>query len=247
MGDDGRVPIDSVQYPVNLVLVGKRCLVVGGGKVAARKVKGLLDAQADVHVLAPSFAAEIERLQSVRFKQKLYEEGDIAGYWLVIAATDDPAVNRQVFEDGERHGIWVNAADEPASCSFTLPAIARQGSVMAAVSTGGHSPALASWLRDQIADDYFDDALGELARLLSQTRERVQQTRTTEGLDWKGALDDGLLDLFRDGKRKEAVALLDQYLKAGLFVRDSHAPDVEKLPHQDVEEQRETHEHKKGS
>ena len=84
-------------------------------------------------------------LESVQ--ERPYRRGEVAGYRLAVAATGDPAVNRAVFEDGESAGVWVNSADDPASCSFILPAIARQGPVSVAVSTSGFSPALASWLK----------------------------------------------------------------------------------------------------
>ena len=86
-------------------------------------------------------------------EERPYRRGDVAGYRLVVAATDDPATNRAVFEDGEAAGVWVNSADDPASCSFTLPSVVRRGPIMVTVSTGGHSPALATWLRGHVEDE----------------------------------------------------------------------------------------------
>ncbi len=86
----------------------------------------------------------------------------MAGYRLVVAATGDAAVNRAVFEDGEAAGVWVNSADDPASCSFILPAIARQGPVSVAISTSGYSPALASWLKEHVVE-HLGPELAELA------------------------------------------------------------------------------------
>src|SRR5437762_802165 len=143
------------QYPVNLVLAGRPCLVVGGGAVAARKVAGLRACGAQVHVVAPRVDAEIRAMAAdgVTFEERPYKRGEVEDYRLVVAATDDPAVNRAIYDDGETAGVWVNSADDPASCSFTLPAIVRRGPVMVTVSTGGRSPALSSWLKVKVETD----------------------------------------------------------------------------------------------
>src|SRR5437763_16053533 len=149
------MPVDGPQYPVNLVLDGRPCLVVGGGAVAARKAAGLRACGARVHVVAPRIDDEIRVLagDGVTFEERPYKRGEVEDYRLVVAATDDPAVNRAVYEDGERAGVWVNSADDPASCSFTLPAVVRRGPVMVTVSTGGRSPALSSWPKAKVEAD----------------------------------------------------------------------------------------------
>jgi siroheme synthase-like protein len=146
------MPVEGPQYPVLLDLRGRPCLVVGGGRVALGKVRGLLAVDATVTVVAPDVFDELAQLD-VTVVRRPYEAGDLAGVRLAVAATDDPAVNHRVFLDGEAAGVWVNSADDPENCAFTLPAIARQGPITVAVSTGGHSPALASWLRDRLADE----------------------------------------------------------------------------------------------
>ena len=135
------MPVREVLYPVGLVVTGKRCVVVGGGSVAARKVKGLLVGGAGVVVVAPAICQEI-RATGVQTLERTYRTGDLDGAWLAIAATDDPTVNQNVYIDGEAAGVWVNSADDPKACSFTLPAVLRRGPVSVAVSTSGHSPAL---------------------------------------------------------------------------------------------------------
>ena len=147
-------PVATSVYPVSLVLHGRRCLVVGGGHVARRKALGLVEAGARVDLVAKEVLApvrEIAGLESI--EERPYRRGEVAGYRLAVAATGDPAVNRAVFEDGESAGVWVNSADDPASCSFILPAIARQGPVSVAVSTSGFSPALASWLKAHVTEN----------------------------------------------------------------------------------------------
>ncbi len=150
------MPVDAPVYPVALVLKGRPCLVVGGGHVAERKARGLLAAEARVHVVAEEVRAPMRALEGVAglasIEERPYRRGEVAGYRLVIAATGDPAVNRAVYDDAETAGIWVNSADDPAACSFILPAIARQGPVAVAISTSGYSPALASWLKDHVSE-----------------------------------------------------------------------------------------------
>lgn len=197
------MPVGDTLYPVGLVVAGKRCVVVGGGQVAARKVAGLTAAGAAVAVVAPSICDDI-RAGSAVLVERAYRTGDLDGAWLAIAATDDPAVNGQVHADGLAARVWVNAADDPAACSFTLPAVVRRGPVSVAVSTGGHSPALAGWLRDRIAEGLGPE-IGALAELLSEARDELQASgRSTEGLDWRRALDSDMLELIRTGRLAQA-------------------------------------------
>jgi siroheme synthase-like protein len=198
------MPVDAPLYPVGLIVQGRRCLVVGGGRVAAGKVRQLVACGAMVHVIAPDVDGSITADAHVAVERRPYERGDVAGHRLVITATNDPAVNRAVHDDAEAAGIWVNSADDPANCTFTLPAVSRRGPLTVAVSTGGRSPALAAWLRRR-----FDDELGPeyevLADLLASERAALQADgRPTEGLDWQSALDSGMLDLIRAGQVQEA-------------------------------------------
>jgi siroheme synthase-like protein len=197
------VPVDDPLYPVNLVVAGRPCLVVGGGQVARAKVRGLVDAGARVTVVAPDMLPEVADAAEVAEKRP-YRPGEAAGYRFVIAATGDPAVNQQVFDDGEAAGVWVNAADDPDRCSAILPARVRQGRLLLTVSTSGHSPAVAAWVRRRLSGEYgpeYDQLIG----LLSEVRREVQaQGVGTEHLDWQEALDSGILDLLRADRLDEA-------------------------------------------
>ena len=207
------MPVDGPQYPVLLNVAGRRCLVVGGGTVAAHKVEGLLAADAEVTVVAPEVAEAIEA-SGVRVERRSYRAGEAGEYRLVIAATDDPHLNGQVFADAEMAGVWVNSADDPEHCSFTLPAILRRGPLSVTVSTGGHSPALASWLRDRLAEDIgpeYEILLG----LLAERREALRSEGIpTEGMSWQDALDSGMLDLVRAGRVAEARERLQACLSS---------------------------------
>ena len=209
------MPVAHPQYPVNLVLTGRRCLVVGGGRVAARKVEGLLACGAQVHVVAPAVGEEVRALEGpgLTWEERTYRPGEVAGYRLAITATDDGQVNWAVFADGEAHGVWTNAADDPAHCSFTLPAVVRRGPIMVAVSTGGHSPALATWLRRRLSDDLGPE-VSVLAGLLGEARTRVRATgRSTEDLDWQALLDGGLLALLVAEGEDAARARIEAWLE----------------------------------
>ena len=194
------------QYPVNLVLEGRRCLVVGGGRVALRKAEGLVACGAAVTVVAPEVADELAALDGVVVERRRYEPGEAAtgGYRLVITATDDRAVNQLVHDDADGAGVWVNSADDPERCTFTLPALVRRGPLMLTVATGGHSPAVSSWLRSRLEAEYGPE-YETLISLLADERAAIQaEGRTTEGLAWQSALDSDMLSLIRGGRISEA-------------------------------------------
>ena len=187
------------QYPVNLMLEGRPCLVVGGGAVALRKVEGLLACGADVTVVAPSVDGRLRALPGVTFEERTYRRGEVSGYRLAIAATDSPEANAAVFHDGEEAGVWVNGADDPANCSFTLPSVLRRGALMVTVSTAGRSPALARWLRQRLEAEIGPE-FEVLLDLLASERDLLRaEGRSTEGPGWQNALDSDMLGLIRTG------------------------------------------------
>ena len=206
------MPVEHPLYPVNLIVDGRRCLVVGGGPVALHKVRGLVEAGARVTVVAPELDPEIAELAQgaatgdadVVAETRPYRRGEAAGYRLVLAASGDRVADQQVYNDAEAAGVWVNSADDPEHCTVTLPARLRQGRLTVTVSTAGHSPAVAAWLRDRLADELgpeYDQLIG----LLAEERTRVQsEGRSTEDLDWRSALDSGILELVRAGRLEAA-------------------------------------------
>ena len=194
-------------YPVNLLLDGRPVLVVGGGGVALEKVRGLVEAGAVVTVVAPAVDPRLEDLP-VTLERRPYRSGEAARYRLAVAATGDPAVNQTVHDDADAAGVWVNAADDPARCSYTLPARVRRGDLLLTVSTGGSSPALAAWLREQL-EEQFGDEYAILVDVLAEERARVQaEGSATAGPGWRAALQSGMLDRIRDGDVAGARELL---------------------------------------
>jgi siroheme synthase-like protein len=208
------MPIDEPLFPVNLRLAGKPCLVVGGGHVAVHKVQVLLEAGARVRVVAPEVDPAIEALPGITIERRPYRRGEVANERFVIAATGDPAVDGAVFDDGEASGVWVNAADDPEHCSCTLPARIRRGPLLVTVSTGGHSPAVASWLRrrldEQVGPEY-EALLGVVGDVRLELR---SQGIATEGLAWQEAIDSGMLELVREGHLAEAKERLKACLSS---------------------------------
>ena len=211
------MPVEGPQYPVNLVLQDRRVLVVGAGAVAARKVDGLLACGADVVVVAPEVGDAVRALAdagAIRLHERAYRPDDLDGAWLAVTATSDREVNRAVYEDGAARRLWVNAADDPASCSYTLPSVVRQGPIMVTVATGGHSPALATWLRRHVADELGPE-YAQLAVLLAEARAGLQaEGRSTEGMNWLSAIDSGMLELIRLGDVGRAKERLQAWLSS---------------------------------
>ncbi len=210
-------------YPVGLVVKGRRCLVVGGGRIAARKISGLLACGAAVTVVAPEVHVAVGELTDagaiadidespLELQIRPYRSGEAAEYQLVVAATGVRAVDDTVHRDALAAGVWVNVVDDASRCSFVLPAVARDGTVCVAVSTAGASPALARWLRDRVVDA-LGPGLGDLAALLEEGRRRVHdQGRSTEAIDWRAVLDGPLPEMVRQGRMDEARAALDVFL-----------------------------------
>ncbi len=161
-------------YPVFFDLREKVCLVVGGGTVAERKVQRLLECEASVRVVGESLSERLQSLQKSGQIQCLagrYSAACLDGAFMVICATDDRAVNEQVMQDCRSRGIPVNVVDDPERCDFILPAIAEQGDLSIAVSTGGKSPALAKRLRREL-EDHYGPEYRELVNILGELRKR---------------------------------------------------------------------------
>ncbi|MCA1694072.1 MAG: bifunctional precorrin-2 dehydrogenase/sirohydrochlorin ferrochelatase [Actinobacteria bacterium] len=201
-------------FPVNLRLAGRRCLVVGGGTLARRKIEALLEVGADVRVVAPEIHPAIEALPGVSIERRRYRRGELAGERLVVTATGDPEVDGAVFEDGEACGVWVNAADDPEHCAVTLPARIRRGPLLVTVSTSGQSPAVATWLRRRLEDELGPE-YEALLRLVADVRGELRSRGVaTEGLAWQDAIDSGMLELVREGNLAKAKERLQACLSS---------------------------------
>ena len=198
-------------YPVNLNLENRRCLVIGGGKVAERKIAALLQAGADVTVISPRLTENLTECYEAGqfcYRAEGFSQTDLQGYLLVLCATDSPAVNAQAAHLAKQAGALVNVADQPELCDFTIPARLLQGNLSIAVSTGGQSPALARVLRDELAERYgreYADYLAMVARLRQEWQETCgsSEERCRRWSEVK-VFDPEVLELLRQGRHEEA-------------------------------------------
>jgi siroheme synthase-like protein len=191
----------TTAYPVSLVLDGRRVLVVGGGSVATRRVADLLETGARVEIVAPVISEEIAAWadeEKVAVALRPFEAGDVAGAWLCVAATDDPAVNRAVVVGAEREHCYVSAAGDGSASSARPMAVLRRGDLEVAVGTSGRAPAAAAWVCRQLAT-LIGPEYGILIDLVADARKDARP-----GANWQAALDSGILESIRAGRLDEA-------------------------------------------
>jgi siroheme synthase-like protein len=215
MAETGAARPALAGLPVNLLVRDRRVVVVGAGRIAARKIEPLLDLGADVVVVAPEVVPEIRAWADAgrcRLVERAFEPGDLEGAWLVFSATEVPGVNAAVFAAGEAARVWVNGADDPANCSFTMMSVVRRADVVVAFGTGGRSPALAAHLRRLLTEELGPE-YEVLLELLAEAREGLRASgRSSEDADWQRAFDSGIVDLVRAGRVADAKELLNSCL-----------------------------------
>jgi len=199
-------------YPMFLNISGKRCVVVGGGHIALRKVRALLEHGANVEVISPDPCPELNKLVEsgeVKVLRRRYQAGDLQGALIAIAATDNSDVNQQVVKEARGKAVLVNVADDPESSDFIVPSYVRRGDMTIAVSTAGRSPALARKIRTRLEKE-FGDEYASLVRLIGEVRAEVKrQGIKVSGNDWQEALDlDLMTRLLKKGDEKKVRAVL---------------------------------------
>jgi len=204
-------------YPIFVNIKGKDCVVVGGGRVAERKVKTLLEYGASVKIISPTLTTGLQKLAArriINWIDRPYVEGDLsASGGLVIAASNNQKINKAVFEEAESKGCLVNVVDKPVLCRFIVPATISSGGITLAFSSGGKSPAVIKKLKTEI-----EDIMPRYARLLKLVAQ-VRRNYVGKGLKpqaWSAALDGTLESLLEEGKMKEARKLLKERLDAQL-------------------------------
>jgi len=202
--------------PIFLKLTGRPCAVIGGGAVAARKVQLLRAAGANVTVTAPELGAalaELLREGRITHRAENFSPAALQGVALVIAATDDRAVNAEVSRLAQSQSIPINVVDDPELCSFILPAIVDRSPVVIAVSTGGASPVLARLLRARL-ESLVPGTYGRLADLAARFRERVRRALPAEARRpfWERTLQGPIAELVFSGRTAEAEAALARAL-----------------------------------
>lgn len=171
-------------YPIFLDLNDVVVLVVGGGRIGARKAEGLAAAGARVRLVATVISEHVDHTVLAEVRDRPFDLSDLDGVRLVVTATGNHSTDQRISAAARNRDIWTNAADQPVDCEFILPAIARSGRVTGAISTDGASPALAIHLRDRLAE-LLDDGVALAADALAAERRAVQQGGgSTEDIDW---------------------------------------------------------------
>ena len=166
-------------FPIFLKLDGRRCLVVGAGKVAEGKIRGLIEARASVEVVAPEAVWQLKKWAwegVIGWKARVFQPSDLDQVSLVIAATSVPEVNREVFKQARLRNVLCNAVDDPENCDFYYPAVVNRGDLQIAISTGGRSPALAQRLRQELEEQFgaeYESWVAELGKAREELTAQV--------------------------------------------------------------------------
>jgi precorrin-2 dehydrogenase/sirohydrochlorin ferrochelatase len=202
-------------YPVLLDLRGQTAFVVGGGQVAQRKIETLLEYGAEVHVITKELTSTLRdyvKAGKITWIAKEYDERELNGTFLVIAATDSTVLNRQVSQDAKRKGILVNVVDQPSDCGFIVPAVLRRGDLLIAVSTSGSSPMLAKKIRQalegQFGEEYemFLNLMGALRKeILGQGLSQDENHRIFQAL-----VESPLLDAIAQRRWDEVASIVHE-------------------------------------
>ena len=189
-------------YPVYLNLKGRRVLVVGAGPVASQKLPALIGSESHVHVIAPDAVPEIRGLArdgKIKWSSRFYRKTDIQGASLVIAATDDPALQKKIVRDARAHRIWVNVVDVPTLCDFIAPAVIDRGDIQIAISTGGAAPALAKYLRRKL-EPIIGKEYAEFAKILRKMRPDILKLPKDRRVSfWERVVSDAFFEEVRQG------------------------------------------------
>ncbi len=207
-------------YPVNLDILDRKCLVVGGGSVGTRKVLTLLDCGAIVTVVSPDVSEKLLELAgngSIIWEKRSYLASDLDGMFLVIGATDDEELNRQISADAEKINLLCNIADRPEVCNFILPAIVNRGDLVIAISTSGKSPAFAKTLRKEL-EKQFGFEYAEFLRLMGAIRKKLLSEKHEPEAHkhlFEQMIKSDLVGMIKSNKKEEINSLLFEILGKG--------------------------------
>lgn len=205
-------------YPMMLDLAGRRCLVIGGGRVAERKVALLLDCGAQVEVVSPVATRKITDLAArgaIRFTRRTLRPGDLDRAYLVFAATNDAQINRDAAHTVRKAGGLVNVADAPEECNFLVPSVVRRGDLTIAISTGGASPALARRLRQRLEATIgpeYEAFLAALRELRVRARKTITDPAERHAL-YRRAVDSDLFECAARGDKAAVSSCILQLLR----------------------------------
>ena len=212
-------------YPIMVDLTGREVLVVGGGSVAGRKIKTLLDYRAVVSIVSRELSTEIKDYVDsgeVRYLGEEFNPVFLKEIFLVIAATDDAELNHRISQAAEAKGLLINAVDQPSDCNFIVPSIIKKGDLIVAVSTSGKSPALAKKIREQLTE-YFGDEYDIFLRIMGGIRSEVISSGSDQNENsriFNQIIDSDLFEAVKAGKLNDAAAILSKILGRDISVNN---------------------------
>lgn len=204
-------------FPINIDLQGRNCVIIGGGKVAARKIDSLLKAGARLKVIAPDIDESITKIAAgdqITCLKRKYQRGDLNGASLAFVAAN-PETGKEVALEASSLNIPINVADIPEQCSFTLPSVSERGDLMIAISTGGKCPAFSRAVRIEV-EELIDEAYGEVLEILEDVRRRlidagIDTNKCRDSLN--KLIDSDILSLLRNGENEKAKSSAEKAIK----------------------------------
>ena len=203
-------------YPVYLDVKDRLCVIIGGGPIGEGKIASLLECGADIRMICPDVTEDVQDMADtgvIHLEKRVYEEGDLEGAFVVIAATNDNTVNRRIADEAERLGVLLNVADVTHLCNFIAPAVVRKGEVTVAISTAGLSPALARKLRETLEVSHDLD-YADMASTLAEVRMELRREGVAVHPDhWQTCLSQDLLQLYKKDKDAARATLKESLLK----------------------------------
>lgn len=212
-------------YPINVDITGKRCVVLGGGSVAQRKVESLLKCGGAVTVISPDLTPRLKTLLSqgkIEHTDRDYRPGDVEGAFLVFGATDDPQVNAEASQEAQEKEILVNISDTPERCNFIVPSVVDRDDLVITISTNGKSPALAKRIGEELETIYGEE-YSIFLTIMGAVRERLLETgddSDSNRLTFYRLIDSGIPDLIKERKRKEINGILKEILGEGYSLEE---------------------------
>ncbi len=209
----------SNHYPILLDLKGKKCLVVGGGKIAERKVKPLVNAKAEVTVVSPEITASLRQMagkKKINYVKDNYREKHLEGAFLVVGATSNPEVNHRIFQEATKVNKLVNIVDSPKECNFIVPSTIKQGDLVISISTSGKSPALTKEIRKQLEVQFgkpYKDFLLLMGKIRNKVLSHFPDTKYRNKI-FQALVNSDILDFYKKGLKHKAENKAEEVIKS---------------------------------
>jgi len=204
-------------YPIFADITGRQVVVIGGGQVAQRKVEVLVGCGAQVKLISPQVTQKLAQWHKkgrIKIEKRRFKGGDTAGAWLVIAASGDEKINREVFAEAQERRVFCNVVDGPEWCSFQVPSVLKRDALQIAISTGGVSPALAKRIRKELEEEFgsfYGPFLAGLKELREHIKHKYPQDQERRTAIFEAFVNSEALELLRSGKTKEFRRTLEEW------------------------------------